>query len=212
MGWLLFLVLAVSCAAAIGWVARPRGAAVLLVGLALLVAAAGYAWQGRPALGGHSPAAAAASIPDTVFADERHLWMERMGHDAQVLDTADALIRAGASDYAIGIVRGALTRAPRSAMLWMGLGNALVHFAGGAVTPAARYAFERASALAPDDPAPPYFLGLAYALSGDFQTADRLWRRLLATGPRDGAWRGRVAIKLAILELPPERMKVDVHQ
>lgn len=198
-GWLVFVALAVPCGAALWFAARPGRAALQLVAAALLVAAAGYAWQGHPALGGHPLAPAEARPPvDTAFADERGAWMERMGRDPQVLDAADALIRTGDPDYAVGIVRGALSRSPRSAILWMGLGNALVHFADGAVTPAARFAFERADALSPGDPAPAYFLALAYALSGDLDTADGLWRRLIATAPPDAPWRPRVAARLAL--------------
>ena len=200
-GWLLFLLLAGLVMLWLAFIARPLRALLQLVGTALFVAAAGYAWQGHPGLAGHPVQAQATKRPaEAAFADERKEWMPQVGYEAQVLDTADALIRNGDADYAAGIIRGALSRNPRSMMLWLGLGNALVHVADGAVTPAARFAYDRAQSVAPGHPAPRYFLGLAYALSGDLETADALWRALLAGAPPTAKWRAPVAIKLLLVE------------
>jgi cytochrome c-type biogenesis protein CcmH len=199
-GWLIFLLFALVAGGAL-WFFAGRGALVAqLLGATLMVAAAGYAWQGHPGLAGHAVSPSDAPAPtDPAFAQERKDWMYGVGRDAEVLDTADTLIRNGDADYAVGILRGAITREPKDAMLWIGLGNALVQYGGHVVTPAARYAYDRAAMLAPGNPAPRYFLGLAYALSGDLATADMLWTTLVRDAPSGAAWRPRVAAKLLIL-------------
>jgi cytochrome c-type biogenesis protein CcmH/NrfG len=50
-------------------------------------------------------------------------------------------------------------------------------------------AFARAAELAPGQPAPPFFLGLAEARSGNPQEAVRLWRDILANAPANASWR-----------------------
>jgi cytochrome c-type biogenesis protein CcmH/NrfG len=85
-------------------------------------------------------------------------------------------------------------------VLWLGLGNALQAHADGVLTPAARYAFERAAAVAPDHPAPHYFLGLAYVQMGDLDGADAVWRGLLAKTPATAPWRPRVEARLALID------------
>lgn len=200
MGWILFLVLAAIMFAALLRSGRPdRRGATLLLG-ALLAAAAGYAWQGRPGLAG-SPTPPRANHPasDPLFAAERELWLGSVGPEADLLASADRFIAQGSPDYAVGVLRGAIARAPEDMALWVGLGNALATYADGGVTPAALYAFRRAAAIAPNHPAPPYLLGLAYAEGGDFDAADRIWRGLLATAPPDAPYRPIVAERLATL-------------
>lgn len=201
MGWAALILFALGVGVALWAIVRPGRAVAELILAALLVAVAGYAWQGSPALPG-SPAPPRGDRPPPVtgFAEERAGWMAQVGPEAQLLDSADALIGRDDADYAAGILKGAIARQPGSPALWMGLGNALVAFADGMVTPAARYAYERASALAPADPAPAYFLGLAYAQSGDLDNAGRMWRSLLAHAPADAPWRPKVAQKLAMLD------------
>lgn len=201
MGWLIFLALALILLGVLAWRVKFDRGLLMLAGAAVAIAAAGYEWQGRPDLGSHPGADIAKAKPsETAFADERTYWMDRVGPEAQVLDTADAFIRNGDSDYAVGVLRGAIAQSPNRPMLWTGLGNALVHYADGQVTPAAYFAFERAAQLWPHHPAPPYFLGLAEALSGNIDGAIVRWRRLLAEAPADAPWRPVVARKLMLLE------------
>lgn len=201
IGWLIFAGLAAAVALALWWWRRPDKAAWQLIGAALLVAAAGYAWQGHPALGGHpvSPEDKPPSPTVAVFAAERGQWMDAVGPDADVLTSADSWLARGQPDYAVAILKSYLVQRPRSTMLWLGLGNALVQYADGIVTPAARYAFDRAAALSPNSPAPAYFLGLDYALSGDFDTAAKLWQPILATAPTEAPWRMRLAARLELI-------------
>ena len=201
MGWLILAVLAIATLVALALFARPGRKALELVAAMLLLAVVGYAWQGHPRLGGRPTSPRAAHKPqDVLFAEERKHWLDQVGPDAQALDTADSLIRNGDPDYAIAILRGELSRRPKSMILWIGLGNALVAYADGSVTPAARFAFARAMAIAPGHPAPLYFLALDYAQMGDLDTAEAMWTATLKAAPPDAPWRLMVAEKLMVLE------------
>ncbi|HWI86976.1 MAG TPA: cytochrome C biogenesis protein, partial [Sphingomonas sp.] len=181
--------------------ARPRGGAAQLIAAATLLGLAGYAWQGAPALPGSPPPPKATTRGgNTLFALERKAWLETVGPDAVQLDGADALIRNGDADYAAGLLRAGLMRNPDDMVLWIGLGNALQMHADGAVTPPARFAFDRAAAIAPNHPAPLYFLGLAYVQMRDLESAATVWRDLLAHAPKGAPWRARVAAQLALIE------------
>ncbi len=200
-GWLISLLLALAVIVGLVLASRPGRGAILLVGAAVLVGLAGYAWQGDPGLPGHAAVGGAHTRGgDTLFAQERKVWLETVGFDALQLDGADAFIHNGDTDYAVGLLRAYLTREPASMMLWLGLGNALQAHADGTLTPAARYAFGRAAAVAPDHPAPPYFLGLAYLQMGDAENADATWRALLARAPAKAPWRNKLAARIALLE------------
>jgi len=199
IGWLIFALFALVCGVGLWVVARPGMAGLKIIAAALLLAAAGYVWQGHPSLPGHPAEEGAKPKPVTAFATERTEWMDTVGPDADILASADTWIARGEPDYAVGIVRGYIAQRPKSAMLWIGLGNALVQYSDGVVTPAARYAFDRAAALAPSSPAPPYFLGLEYALSGDLETTERLWQPIVTNAPRDAPWRAKLAMRLELI-------------
>ncbi|UAK26349.1 tetratricopeptide repeat protein [Sphingomonas nostoxanthinifaciens] len=200
MTWALVFLLAAGTLAGLLFVARPGRGGLELVAAALLLAMAGYAWQGSPALPGRpTPPRANHPTSDVLFAAERRAWLDRVGPDGQALDAADGLIGHGDAAYAIAVLRAGLAHAPQNMTLWIGLGNALVAYADGSVTPPARYAFDRAAAIAPRHPAPAYLLGLEYAQSGDLDAAEAQWRALLARSPADAPWRPLVAQKLAIL-------------
>jgi len=200
-GWLISTLLALATVAALIVAVRPGRATIQLIGAFVLLGLAGYAWQGSPALPGHpTPPSASRRGGDTLFAHERKVWLETVGFDALQLDGADAFIRNGDADYSVGLLRAQLMREPSSMALWLGLGNALQAHADGVLTPAARYAFERAAAVAPDHPAPDYFLGLAYVQMGDLDGADAVWRGLLAKTPATAPWRRRIEARLALID------------
>jgi len=200
-GMLISILLAMVVAIALVLIARPARGALYLIGVAMLVGLAGYAWQGTPGQAG-SPTQADARKKggDTLFAHERKVWLETVGFDALQLDGADAFIKNGDPDYAVGLLHAYLQKEPDSMVLWLGLGNALQAQADGALTPPAHYAFERAAQVAPDHPAPQYFLGLAYLQMGDVDGAEATWRDLLAKAPADAAWRDKLAARITLLE------------
>ena len=207
MGWLILFGLALAALLALWRFARLAGAPLQLAAAALLFAVAGYAWQGSPTLPGQpAPPNQDVMQPDTAFATERANLMERFGNEAQWLDFADALHRMGRDQMAVVAIKSGLRKYPRSADLWVGLGNALVTHAGGMISPAAQFAFDRAAAIAPDHPGPPFFLGLAYAQAGQIDKAEAVWRELLARTPADAPWRADLVQRLAVIEQVRARM------
>ena len=198
MGWIALLALVVLVGIGLWRFGRLPRSGVELVGAALLLGVAGYAWQGQPNLAGRPtrPPEATAN-PDSVFAQVRGRMMERMGPDSRALTTADAFHRQGLDNYAVGILKGELSRRPKSADLWVGLGNALVLNNQGIMSPAAQLAFQRAAEIAPDHPGPPFFMGLALAQAGQTAQAAEIWRGLLAKAPPNAPWRQDVQQRLA---------------
>lgn len=201
MGWLIMGLAALLTGGLLWRFGRfPRGS-IELLGAALLIGLAGYAWQGRPGLAGSpTPPPADLARPDGDFATERDKVMERFGSAAQVLDAADAFHRQGLDRYAIGIIKGALEKQPNSADLWVGLGNAFVIHNDGMMSPAAQFAFERAARISPDHPGPPFFLGLALAQSGQTDQAAEVWQGLLQKSPPNAPWRADLEVRLAQLQ------------
>ncbi|MEJ0012357.1 MAG: c-type cytochrome biogenesis protein CcmI [Bauldia sp.] len=86
------------------------------------------------------------------------------------------------------------------------LGETLVAVGGGAVTPDAKAAFEKAHALAQDDARPRFYLALALSQAGDKDAATAAWRDLIATAPKDASWLPLAANQLAALQGGPEGM------
>jgi len=115
---------------------------------------------------------------------------------------ADSLARRGKTEEAARLLVAQVKRHPNNYALWVGLGNALADHAR-TLSPAARFAFARAEALAPNYPAPRFFLGLAEARSGNPEEAARLWWEVLATAPADASWRPLVEQGLTAIGASP---------
>ncbi len=178
-------------------VARPlRG----LVGAAVLLGASGYALQQHASLTGH-PAVAGreAVVIDPASTALRAAMLGQFTGDGAFLVASDALMRSGSRASGTKVVLLGLNSYPRSLTLWTGAGTALAQH-DGAVSPAASFAFDQATRLAPEHPAPPYFRGLAYAETGDFVKARRYWARALALSPREAGYRRDIAEQLATLD------------
>jgi len=201
MGWAILLGLALAAFAAVWRFGRLDSAGLQLLASALLLAMAGYAWQGHPGLAG-SPKAPPENqeIPDSTFARMRQDMLGRFDTADRWLTIAEGFQRRGDTRGAAGLIRSALREHPDNAILWIGYGNALVIHSGGLITPAAQLAFERAARLAPDHPAPRFFLGVAQAQSGRLDEAERTWRSLLESAPADAPWRAQVEQQLQLLE------------
>jgi len=201
MGWAIIAVMALAVVAALWKFGRmPRGTMELL-GAAIFLGLAGYAWQGSPTLAGSpTPPKASAKQPDQATATERAAMFPEVGGDAMVLQAAQNLHDQGLDAYAIATLKAGLNKNPRSADLWVGLGNALVVYADGMMSPAAKLAFDRAAEIQPDHPGPPFFLGLAFAQAGQLDQAEAVWRGLLDRSPPDAPWRADVEQRLAQLD------------
>lgn len=207
MGWAIMIVLALVVGGALWRFGRmPRGTLELL-GAALLLGLAGYAWQGSPGLAGSpTPPKPENKQPDSAFTASREGMLAKVGGAADVLNAADGLHQQGLDAYAIAVIKAGLNRSPRNADLWVGLGNALVVYANGQMSPAAKLAFDRAAEIAPEHPGPPFFTGLAFAQAGQFDRAEAIWRDLLARAPADAPWRAQVEAQLARMPMMRAQM------
>lgn len=199
MGWVLLLSLMLASAAALALLRLPRRL-WSLVGAALMLGAAGYAWQGAPMLPGHPVEANRDALAsDAAVIDLRTDMFGRYGPEGAYLTAADAMARSGSSRYEVETILGALRGAPRSVQLWTALGDALARHDGGRVSPAARLAFDRANRLDPRHPGPYFFLGIALVRSGDLAGAERCWTRALARTHPQANYRPAIAERLAMV-------------
>ena len=176
-----------------------RWAIVALI--ALLLLAGGLYWPfGRPDL---------PSAPFAGRADERRLAREAAEAQGPSVDSMIAQLEqrvaehpddlaawqrlgqafdlAGRYDDAVRARREALAL-DGSAAANAALGEALVMANGGAVTPAAREAFERALALDAADPRARFYRGLALLQAGDRRGALDAWVALIESSTADAPW------------------------
>lgn len=169
------------------WLLKLRGPMLTLSAAAVAFGCAGYALQGSPELDG-TPRASVEHPAPTPLTDARHALTGQFDYADTWLNIADALASRGHTEDAVNLLRTQVVRHPRDYKLWVGLGNALADHSH-TLSPAARFAYQRAAKLAPGYPAPPFFLGLAEARSGNPEEAERLWREILANAPANASWR-----------------------
>lgn len=217
MGWIILLLLLLSVFGALIWVGKLPRSAYEMTGAALLLAVAGYAWQGNPGMAGVSiePAEKPNSFDEDAIQSRNELG-ERFGSAKEWLVFSDALNRSGKHGAAANYLRNGVKEHPNDPDLWVGLGNALVVHADGIITPAAQFAFQKAADISPDHPGPPFFLGMAYAQSGKLDQARALWRELLDRSSEDAPWRADLESRLAQIErmqpsLPATDAPVDAE-
>lgn len=209
MIWLFFLGLALVLGFALWRTGGFDKAGLQLIAAAMLVAAAGYVWQGRPNLSGRpADATEAPRGEETAFSALRPEFFERFDTASRWLIIADSYQRRGNSADAVGIIRSGLRAHPDNVALWVGLGEALAAHGGG-LNPAAELAYRRADAIAPEHPAPRFFYGLSLIRSGRVEEGELVWRQLLARAPANAKWRPAIADRLQIIEqmkaMPPRR-------
>lgn len=200
-GW---IILALLLAATFALLLAARVAKTLqgFVGAALMLGAAGYAWQGRPDLPGDPRATVRVTRPVDIAADDMRdaIW-GRFTYDYAYAVAADGLARAGATQAAVNAVLGGLQRAPDSGRLWTRLGTAiLAHDGGKVLSPAARIAFAKGMASAPDHPGPYFYYGMALVQTGDLPGAKRAWLAALERTPRSASYRQDLAMRLVLLD------------
>jgi cytochrome c-type biogenesis protein CcmH/NrfG len=200
MGWAIMIALALITGGALAWFIRDRGA-LLFLSSALLLAFAGYTWQGNPDMAGRPKAPPPRTrVPDSEFAAMRQNMLGRFDRASAWLTMADGYQRSGDTLGAAQIIQSGLRDSPNDPDLWVGLGNALVLHANMMMTPAAQYAFQRAAQIAPEHPAPRFFYGLALAQGGRFDEAEQLWRQLLEAAPADAQYRRLIEERLEALQ------------
>jgi cytochrome c-type biogenesis protein CcmH/NrfG len=200
MGWLALLILAALLIAAMWKLGRFDRPSLQFLASGILLAMAGYAWQGSPGLAGKPlPPPKRQNLPDSQFAKLRGDMLGQVDSASHWLTLAEMYQREGDTQNGANVIHAGLRANPRDADLWVGLGNALVIHADGMMTPAAELAFRRAENIAPDHPGPKFFYGLALAQTGKFDEAERMWRGLLASAPADASWRPSVEAQLQAL-------------
>ncbi len=189
MGLLPLLILALAAFAAIRRFGGLDRAGSQLLAAALLLACAGYAWQGSPGLPG-SPRAAAQrpALPETAFATLRKDMFGRFDNADRWLMIAERYLARGDTRQAAGVIRSAIRAHPENATLWTGYADALVLHGDGMLSPAADLAYRRAVSLAPKHPGPRIFHGIALAQNGRLEEAEIRWRQALALSPADAPW------------------------
>lgn len=206
MGLVLFIVFAGTTGLALWRFGKLDRTAFRLTGVALFLALVGYGIQGSPGIPGTPVEAADAGDTGEIPANLRKTFASSMNAEGQWLSLADALIQAGRPRSAVSLLAEATRKAPQNPDIWVGLGNALVVYGGGQMSPAAQFAFQRAAAISPDHPGPPFFLGLGLAQAGKFDEAGAVWRSLLARAPANAPWKGDLEVRLKqIDQLPIER-------
>lgn len=202
MSWLPVLALALLAFLAIAFVLKASRSGWEAIGAALLLGIAGYALQGSPGLPGAPKAPAAPLTGDggLLVSARQQLGEGQAGAQSNWQIIADAMARNGQYGDAASVLLGAVEQDPANSDAWLALGNALTGHAEGNLSPAALYAYRRAEQAAPDQPGPPFFLGLALAQSGQMVEARRLWADLLARTPKDAPWRSDLEQRLAQLD------------
>jgi cytochrome c-type biogenesis protein CcmH len=189
-GWIMMLLLAALVVLGLWrWVRRDMGALQFLAAT-LLLALAGYAWQGRPGLAGAPKAQAQqAPRPKSDFAQLRRPLLGETDGASQWLTMADPFLESGNTAQAVKLIRDRLDTTPNDMDLWLGLADALIQHGGGMLNPAAEMAFNRAAQLGPQHPAPRFFYGLALARMGQLDQAERFWAEALAMPLVSDNWR-----------------------
>lgn len=203
MGWALAIGLALAALAALIWLFKAPRQSWEAIGAALLVGLAGFAFQASPSQpGAPKEAVQREDTAGKALVEARRSLASEGGAVAgnRWVVIADALSRNGQYADAAGVVLGAVEEDPGNADAWLALANNLTAHAEGQLTPAALYAFGRAGQANPQDPGPPFFLGLALASSGKLVEGRALWADLLERSPADAPWRDDLKARIERLD------------
>jgi len=200
MGWAMLLLIMVA-AALLLWLSGYPRRLWTVAATALMLGAAGYAWQGSPGLAGHPVAAAEkAGEIDSNLVALREALFGRFDFAFAYFTAADAMTRAGSPRLAANVMVGAVRKAPDNGALWTGLGLALAENDGMQISPASKFAFERAMQLWPQHPGPPFFYGLAHVREGKFAEARPYWAKAVALSPEKAPYRAELEARLFLLD------------
>jgi hypothetical protein len=200
MGWAMMIVIGIGTAGLLLAFGLRRGM-WSTVGAALMIGAIGYAVQGSPGLAGDPVHADAQGVEvDPGIIELRGAMFGRYGDDAMYFTTSDGLQRAGESEGAVKLLLGAIHHTGGDPALWTELGTTIAAHDGGYVSPAAQLAFGQAERLAPTNPGPWFFAGLAAVRAGDFAAARPLWAKALALSPAGADYRPGIVTRLDLLD------------
>lgn len=202
MGWLMLAAIALLAGLALVALRYPRRLWTVPA-TAIMLGAAGYAWQGSPGLPGHPVKADAQPIKiDQGLIDLRDTMFGKYGTYAwSYANLADGMLRLGDRTRSVMVWQGAVRQVPNDAALWTGFGGALAEYDGNQISPAAQFAFDRALALAPQHPGPPFFYGLALIRANRFAEVKPWWEKALALTPEKASYRQQIETRLLMLDL-----------
>ncbi len=202
MTWIIVISLAlIAFALAVFGFRISRGlwtslAAVLGFGLA------GYALQASPELPSSPTSAtdlAGGQAFDIVAARQEFVAQEDKS-GSNMLITSDAWARRGRYAEAAQMLAGVTRENPQDFEAWLAQGIVLTEHAGGSLTQASLYAFQRASNLKPDHLAPGYFLGSSLVRQGRLMEARQVWSDTLDSAQDDAEGRPGLENRLARLD------------
>lgn len=196
-GWAVAIALAIATLCGILLFAPMRTRLWPTVAAAVVLALAGYAWQGRP---GVSSAPAQVSQQQRVAADTVLKMRANMdasyGAGKQWLILADSYARRGNYSYAAAAINGALKRYPRDGDLWAGLGTILYLAGENRMSQPAAMAFANARKFNPANRAPDYFDGLTSLLEGRPLDTIAKWQQMVDNAPDKAVWKPRLESQL----------------
>jgi len=201
MGWAMLGAIALAAAILLAVTRFPKRLwTIAATGLTL--GAAGYAWQGSPTLAG-SPVSVEkqAGEVDPSLVALREAMFGKYGTTVYTYATAaETMVRVGRQDLATSVWLGAVRKYPEDYTLWTGLGLALAEHDGNQISPASKLAFEKALALNPAHPGPPFFYGLALVRAGRFAEARPYWAKAVDLAPEKISYRDELRVRLFLLD------------
>jgi cytochrome c-type biogenesis protein CcmH len=199
MGWVMLVLVAIAAGGVLALIGYPKRLWTVAA-TALTLGATGYAWQGHPGIAGHpveahdekvEVPAEIAKVRDAMFGQFNFDWNHFM--------LSDSMIRSGSPASAVKAMQDGVFRAPNDGAMWTGLGSALAEHDKG-VSPAARFAFDRAMAVWPKHPGPPFFLGLALARAGQPVEGRAYVARAVALTPDTVSYKADLVMWLNLLD------------
>lgn len=201
MGWTMLAAVAIA-AALLLWITGFPKRLWTIGATGLMLGAAGYAWQGKPMLAG-APVSAenrTGQVDPAMIALREAIFGKYGTYNYSYAMAADSMVRIGRPDLAVTVWNGAVHKSPQDASLWTGLGLALAENDGNQVSPASKLAFDKALALAPQHPGPPFFLGMALIREGKFAEARPWWVKAVDLAPEKISYRDDLRVRLLLLD------------
>lgn len=201
IGWIIMIGTGLVSALAILAFAKGRRQLWQPVAATVVLAMAGYAWQGRPELSSSEaqPIAAERGAAEALL-KMRSDMDQNFGVAKMWLVTADGFARDGSYSAAASYIQAGLREHPDNPDLWSALGLVLMLASDGEMTPPAKLAFDKARTLAPNLPAPDYFVGLAALFDRKPDITISKWNAVLERATPKAKWRPAVESQLAGLE------------
>jgi cytochrome c-type biogenesis protein CcmH len=188
-GWIIIIAIAVVSFAVLVKLSKLPRITWEPLAAAILLAIAGYAYQGSPSqMGAPSNKVAEKSKAVEAVIDMRANMDQNFSNARPYLILSDSFARSGKYALAASYIRSGIRRHPKDADLWAGLGVQLILANDGKMSQPALLAFERVRKLSARHPAPDYFIGLDNVFEGKPDQALILWRKLLVDPPPNGKW------------------------